>query len=39
MLDAYQDFPAIYKEQGAVKGTIIEMLNLLGAGVQNYDRK
>lgn len=36
---SYQDAPAVYKEQGAVKGTIIEMLNLLGAGVQHYDRK
>jgi hypothetical protein len=36
---SYQDAPAVFKEHGAVKGTIMEVLNLLGMGVQNYQRK
>jgi len=34
---SYQDMPAVYKEHGAVKGTILEVLNLLGQGLQHYD--
>jgi hypothetical protein len=33
---AYQDMGKIYKENGAVRGTILEMLNLMGMGLQNY---
>jgi hypothetical protein len=36
---SYQDAPAVFKEHGAVKGTIMEVLNLLGMGVQHYEKR
>lgn len=32
------EIPALYSEHGAVKGTIMQMLNLIGMGVQNYGK-
>jgi len=36
---SYQGVGDIYKEHGAIRGTILEMLNLLGAGLQQYQRR
>lgn len=36
---SYQEAPQVYKEHGFVRGTILEVLNLLGAGVQSYDKR
>lgn len=36
---SYQDMPAVYREQGPIKGTIMEALNLMGMGLQHYDPK
>jgi hypothetical protein len=33
---SYQDAPGVFKEHGAVKGTILEVLNLMGIGLQRY---
>lgn len=35
---SYQDVGKIYKENGAVRGTILEMLNLLGMGTASYGK-
>lgn len=34
---SYQEVPALYREHGALKGTLLEALNLIGAGVSNYE--
>lgn len=36
---SYQGVGGIYKEHGVLKGTILEILNLLGAGLQQYQRR
>lgn len=33
---SYQDAPELFREQGVVKGTAIQILNLLGAGTSTY---
>jgi len=35
----YGEAPGIYREHGAVRGTIMNALGLLGFGLQNYERK
>lgn len=35
---SYQDAPGVFKEHGAVKGTILEALNLMGMGLQRYNK-
>jgi hypothetical protein len=35
----YSEIPSVYREHGAVRGTIMNALGLLGMGVQNYERK
>lgn len=36
---SYQEAPQVYKEHGFVRGTILEVMNLLGMGVQSYDKR
>lgn len=36
---SYQDMPDVYREHGAIKGTIMQALNLMGMGLQHYDSK
>jgi hypothetical protein len=36
---SYQDAPDIYREHGKVQGTVFQVLNLMGMGVQNYNKK
>lgn len=36
---SYQDVPELYRKQGPVRGTIMEMLNLMGMGLQQYGKK